>query len=87
MPHYPCRQCEALYDPVTNVACPSCGEKHPLNCSKCDKQINHHDIFSIEKLKTFFSNRIQYDDAWHVSLVSTRTQGENRAANRMRNGR
>lgn len=52
MPHYPCRQCEALYDPVTNVACPSCGEKHPLNCSKCDKQINHHDIFGIEKLKT-----------------------------------
>ncbi len=52
MPHYECRECGKLYDPVTVVKCPHCGESHPLNCSKCDKKINHHDIYGLEKLKT-----------------------------------
>ena len=41
-----------MLDPTEQVSCPSCKEKKPLLCSKCNDPINHHDIHGIEKLKT-----------------------------------
>lgn len=52
MPHYACRVCDDLFDPTQSVRCPHCNEKNPLECSKCGKEINHHDIYGIEKLRT-----------------------------------
>lgn len=41
-----------MIDPTESVACPSCNEKKPLLCSKCNEPINHHDIHGIQKLRT-----------------------------------
>lgn len=38
-------------DPTETVRCPACNTKTPLNCSKCNKGINHHDIHEIGKLR------------------------------------
>lgn len=52
MPVYQCRECNGNIDPTEQVRCPSCNEKKPLSCSKCNEPINHHDIHGIEKLRT-----------------------------------